>query len=30
MLRGTERVGTQFTFAVAGYNLARLPKLLAA
>lgn len=30
MLRGTERVGAQFTFAVAGYNLARLPKLLAA
>ena len=29
MLRGTERVGAQFTFAVAGYNLARLPKLLA-
>ena len=30
MLRGTERVSAQFTFAVAGYNLARLPKLLAA
>jgi len=30
MLRGTERVGAQFTFAVASYNLARLPKLLAA
>ena len=30
MLRGIERVGAQFTFAVAGYNLARLPKLLAA
>jgi transposase len=30
MLRGTEHVGAQFTFAVAGYNLARLPKLLAA
>jgi transposase len=30
MLRGTERVGTQFTLTVAGYNLARLPKLLAA
>jgi transposase len=30
MLRGAERVGAQFTFAVAGYNLARLPKLLAA
>lgn len=29
MLRGAERVGAQFTFAVAGYNLARLPKLLA-
>jgi transposase len=30
MLRGAERVGAQFTFAVAGYNLARMPKLLAA
>jgi transposase len=30
MLRGAERVGAQFTFAVVGYNLARLPKLLAA
>jgi hypothetical protein len=30
MLRGTERVGAQFTFAVAGYNLARLPKRIAA
>jgi hypothetical protein len=30
MLRGTWRVGAQFTFAVPGYNLARLPKLLAA
>jgi hypothetical protein len=30
MLRGAERVGAQFTLAVAGYNLARLPKLLAA
>ena len=30
ILRGTERVGAQFTFAVAGYNLARMPKLLAA
>jgi transposase len=30
MLRGTERVGAQFTFALAGYNLARLPRLLAA
>ena len=30
MLRGAERVGAQFTFAVAGYNLARLPRLLTA
>jgi transposase len=30
MLRGTGRVGAQFTFTVSGYNLARLPKLLAA
>jgi transposase len=30
MLRGTRRVGAQFTFTLAGYNLARLPKLLAA
>jgi transposase len=30
MLHGAERVGAQFTFTVAGYNLARLPKLLAA
>ena len=30
MLRGAERVGAQFTFTVTGYNLARLPKLLAA
>ena len=30
MLRGAERVGAQFTLTVAGYNLARLPKLLAA
>ena len=30
MLRGAERVGAQFTFTVAGYNLARLPRLLAA
>jgi transposase len=30
MLRGAERVSAQFTFAVAGYNLARLPRLLAA
>jgi len=30
MLRGTQRVGAQFTFTLAGYNLARLPKLLAA
>lgn len=30
MLRGVERAGAQFTFTLAGYNLARLPKLLAA
>jgi hypothetical protein len=30
MLRRAERVAAQFTFTVAGYNLARLPKLLAA
>lgn len=30
MLRGVGRVGAQFTFTVAAYNLARLPKLLAA
>ena len=30
MLRGLDRVGAQFTFAMAAYNLARLPKLLAA
>jgi hypothetical protein len=30
MLRGVGRVGAQFTFTLAGYNLARLPKLLAA
>jgi transposase len=30
MLRGLERVGAQFTFTLAGYDLARLPKLLAA
>lgn len=30
MLRGASRVGAQFTFTLAGYNLARLPKLLAA
>jgi hypothetical protein len=30
MLRGVERVGAQFTFTLAAYNLARLPKLLAA
>jgi hypothetical protein len=30
MLRGAARVGAQFTFAVAGYNLAPMPKLLAA
>ena len=30
MLRGIKRVGAQFTFTLAGYDLARLPKLLAA
>lgn len=30
MLRGLDRVGAQFTFTLAGYDLARLPKLLAA
>ena len=30
MLRGVARVGTQFTLNMAAYNLARLPKLLAA
>jgi hypothetical protein len=30
MLGGLERVGAQFTFTLAGYDLARLPKLLAA
>jgi hypothetical protein len=30
MLRGFERVGAQFTLTMAAYNLARLPKLLAA
>ena len=30
MLRGTARVGFQFTLNMAAYNLARLPKLLAA
>jgi hypothetical protein len=30
MLRGLERVGAQFTFTLAGYDLARLPKWLAA
>ena len=30
MLRGLERVGAQFTFTLAAYNIARLPKLLAA
>ena len=30
MLRGLERVGGQFIFTLAAYNLARLPKLLAA
>ena len=29
MLRGTARVGFQFTLNMAAYNLARLPKLLA-
>jgi IS5 family transposase len=30
MLRGTARVGFQFTLNMVAYNLARLPKLLAA
>ena len=30
MLRGTDRLGSAFTFAAAAYNLVRLPKLLAA
>ena len=30
MLRGTARVGFHFTLNMAAYNLARLPKLLAA
>jgi IS5 family transposase len=30
MLRGVERVGAQFTFTLAAYNLVRLPQLLAA
>jgi transposase len=30
MLRGVERVGAQFTFTLAAYNLARMPRLLAA
>jgi transposase len=30
MLRGVERVGFQFTMTMAAYNLARLPRLLAA
>jgi transposase len=30
MLRGARRVGAQFMFTLAAYNLARLPKLLAA
>ena len=30
MLRGLERVGAQFAFTLAAYNLARLPKLLSA
>lgn len=29
MLRGTDRLGSAFTFAAAAYNLVRLPKLLA-
>ncbi|KMK66118.1 Transposase DDE domain [Puniceibacterium sp. IMCC21224] len=29
MLRGTERLGAQFTMTMAACNLARLPKLLA-
>jgi transposase/IS5 family transposase len=29
MLRGLDRVGAQFTFTLAAYNIARLPKLLA-
>ena len=30
MLRGVERIGTQFTLTLAAYNLVRLPKLLRA
>jgi transposase len=30
MLRGLDRVGAQFTFTLAAYNLVRLPRLLAA
>lgn len=30
MLRGLDRLGAQFTFTLAAYNLVRLPKLLAA
>jgi transposase len=30
MLRGLDRVGAQFTFTLAGYNLVRLPRLVAA
>ena len=30
MLRGLDRVGGQFIFNLAAYNLARLPKLLVA
>jgi hypothetical protein len=30
MLGGVERLGAQFTLTLAAYNLARLPKLLAA
>ena len=30
MLRGLERVGTQFTLTMAAYNLSKLPRLLAA
>jgi hypothetical protein len=30
LVRGIKRVGAQFTFTLAGYDLARLPKSLAA
>jgi hypothetical protein len=30
MLRGLQRVGAQFTLTMAAYNLAKLPRLLAA